>query len=56
MGRTSAETVDKTTAFYIVLLDKSRDEIEQLGENLWRVDGSVDLDTLSDALHVELPL
>ena len=31
-------------------------EIEQLGENLWRVDGSVDLDTLSDALHVELPL
>ena len=31
-------------------------EIEQIGENLWRVDGSVDLDTLSDALHVELPL
>lgn len=30
MGRTSVETVDKTTAFYIVLLDKSRDEIEQL--------------------------
>jgi len=30
MGRTSAEAVDKTTAFYIVLLDKSRDEIEQL--------------------------
>ena len=30
MGRTSAETVEKTTAFYIVLLDKSRDEIEQL--------------------------
>ena len=31
-------------------------EIEQIGENLWRVDGSVDLETLSDALHVELPL
>lgn len=30
MGRTSVETVEKTTAFYIVLLDKSRDEIEQL--------------------------
>lgn len=30
MGRTSVETVDKTTALYIVLLDKSRDEIEQL--------------------------
>ncbi|WP_157469912.1 hypothetical protein [Desulfobulbus elongatus] len=30
LGRTSAETVDKTQAMYIVLLDKSRDEIEQL--------------------------
>lgn len=30
MGRTSPETVDKTAAFYTVLLDKSRDEIEQL--------------------------
>lgn len=30
MGRTSAETVDKTAAFYTVLLDKSRDEIEQM--------------------------
>ena len=30
LGRTSAETVDKTAALYTVLLDKSRDEIEQL--------------------------
>jgi hypothetical protein len=30
MGRTSAETVDKTSALYIILLDKSRDEIEQM--------------------------
>ena len=30
MGRTSAETVEKTSALYIVLLDKSRDEIEQM--------------------------
>jgi hypothetical protein len=30
MGRTSAETVDKTSALYTVLLDKSRDEIEQM--------------------------
>jgi len=30
MGRTSAETVDKTSALYTILLDKSRDEIEQL--------------------------
>jgi hypothetical protein len=30
MGRTSAETVEKTAAMYTVLLDKSRDEIEQL--------------------------
>ncbi|MCL2458934.1 MAG: hypothetical protein FWF31_08880 [Desulfobulbus sp.] len=29
LGRTSAETVDKTLAMYTVLLDKSRDEIEQ---------------------------
>jgi len=30
MGRTSAQTVAKTSALYIVLLDKSRDEIEQM--------------------------
>ncbi|MCL1981355.1 MAG: hypothetical protein FWG62_09830 [Proteobacteria bacterium] len=30
LGRTSAETIDKTLAMYIVLLDKSRDEIEQM--------------------------
>lgn len=30
LGRTSAETVDKAQALYIILLDKSRDEIEQL--------------------------
>ncbi|MCL2789113.1 MAG: hypothetical protein FWD79_00560 [Desulfobulbus sp.] len=30
MGRTSAETVDKTLPMYTVLLDKSRDEIEQM--------------------------
>jgi len=30
LGRTSAETVDKTLAMYTVLLDKSRDEIEQM--------------------------
>jgi len=30
MGRTSAETVAKTSALYIVLLDKSQDEIEQM--------------------------
>lgn len=37
--------------------DPSEDnEIEQLSENLWRVDGSVDLETLSDALNIELPL
>lgn len=30
MGRASAESVDKTAALYAVLLDKSRDEIEQL--------------------------
>ncbi len=30
LGRTSAATVDKTAALYTVLLDKSRDEIEQL--------------------------
>ena len=31
-------------------------EIERLGENLWRVTGTVDLETLSDALGVTLPL
>lgn len=30
MGRTSAETVEKTAALYTVLLDRSRDEIEQM--------------------------
>ncbi len=30
LGRTSVETIDKTAALYTVLLDKSRDEIEQL--------------------------
>jgi hypothetical protein len=30
MGRTAAETVEKTAALYTVLLDKSRDEIEQM--------------------------
>ncbi len=30
LGRTSAETVDKTAALYTLLLDKSRDEIEQM--------------------------
>ena len=31
-------------------------EIEQLEENLWRADGTVALDTLADALDMELPL
>jgi hypothetical protein len=30
MGRTSPETVEKTSALYTILLDKSRDEIEQI--------------------------
>ena len=30
LGRSSAETVEKAQALYIILLDKSRDEIEQL--------------------------
>ena len=30
LGRTAPETVDKTAALYTVLLDKSRDEIEQM--------------------------
>ncbi|NLX18864.1 MAG: hypothetical protein GXY53_06235, partial [Desulfobulbus sp.] len=30
MGRTSSEIVDKTAPLYVVLLDKSRDEIEQM--------------------------
>ena len=30
LGRTSAETLDKASALYIALLDKSRDEIEQM--------------------------
>ena len=30
-------------------------EIEQLEDNLWRVSGSVDIETLSEALDVELP-
>ncbi|HIX64647.1 MAG TPA: hemolysin family protein [Candidatus Anaerotruncus excrementipullorum] len=31
------------------------EEIERLGENLWRVSGAVDIDTLSEALGVALP-
>ncbi|NLI20185.1 MAG: HlyC/CorC family transporter [Clostridiales bacterium] len=31
-------------------------EIVQLEENLWRCDGTVDLETLADALDIELPL
>lgn len=31
-------------------------EIEQMEENLWRVSGTIDLETLSDALKVPLPL
>ena len=31
-------------------------EIEKLEDNLWRVDGSVDLETLADALDITLPL
>ena len=31
-------------------------EIVQVSENLWRCDGSVDLDTLAETLDVELPL
>ncbi|MEG2860071.1 MAG: transporter associated domain-containing protein, partial [Clostridia bacterium] len=30
-------------------------EIEKISENLWRVSGSVDIDTLSEALDIELP-
>ncbi len=30
-------------------------EIEQLEENLWRVSGSVDIETLSDELDIDLP-
>ena len=37
--------------------DPSEDaEIEKLGDNLWRVNGTVELETLSDALDVALPL
>ncbi len=37
--------------------DPSEDvEIEKLGDNLWRVNGTVDLETLSEALDVPLPL
>ena len=37
--------------------DPSEDvEIEKLEENLWRVNGTVDLETLSEALDMELPL
>lgn len=31
-------------------------DIEQLGPNLWRVSGGVDLETLADTLQVDLPL
>ena len=37
--------------------DPSEDaEIEKLGDNLWRVTGTVDLETLAEALDVDLPL
>ena len=37
--------------------DPSEDaEIEKLGDNLWRVTGTVDLETLAKALDVDLPL
>lgn len=37
--------------------DPSEDaEIEKLGDNLWRVTGTVDLETLAEALEVDLPL
>ena len=37
--------------------DPSEDsEIEKLGENLWRVNGTVELETLAEALGVDLPL
>lgn len=37
--------------------DPSEDaEIEKLGENLWRVNGTVELETLDEELGVELPL
>ena len=35
---------------------KEDNEIEKLGDNLWRVNGTVDLETLSETLGVELPL
>ncbi len=31
-------------------------EVVKIGDNLWRCDGSVDLETLAEALDVELPL
>ncbi|MCE5342958.1 MAG: hemolysin family protein [Eubacteriales bacterium] len=31
-------------------------EVVQLGDNLWRCDGAVDLETLADALEINLPL
>ncbi|MFH1512652.1 MAG: hemolysin family protein [Bacillota bacterium] len=31
-------------------------DIVQIGDNLWRCDGSVELETLADALDIELPL
>ena len=31
-------------------------ELEQLEDNLWRVSGAIDLETLADALDMELPL
>ena len=34
---------------------KEEPEITQIGENRWRVSGSVELETLSEALDVELP-
>jgi len=37
--------------------DPSEDaEIEKLGENQWRVNGTVDLETLAEELNVDLPL
>ena len=35
---------------------QEEEEIHKLGDNLWRVDGSVSLETLADALQISLPL
>lgn len=36
--------------------DPPEEEFEQLAENLWRVDGSMPLDTLAELLEIELPI